>query len=344
MKTELIIGLTIIVLVSAGLGFLLLSSPDAEMRETSGEQTRAYAEIVNPSGFVNTDSITIGELVGKKVIVVDFMTYSCINCQRTFPYVVAWYEKYKDHGLEVVGIHTPEFAFEKDISNVRAAMERFGITYPVVLDNEYATWNAYGNRYWPRKYLIDIHGNIVYDHIGEGAYEETEQKIQELLEERGAVLGAGGDIRTDIAAPAGAVAVEAAAARSPEIYFGALRNALLGNGAASSVGTQDLSVPAEQQSNILYLGGRWRIADEFAENESGQAKIAFRYQGRNVYFVAGSESGAPIRIFRDGAFAGERTIRDHTLYTLIEDTEPGEHLLEIIIDQPGLRAFTFTFG
>jgi cytochrome c biogenesis protein CcdA/thiol-disulfide isomerase/thioredoxin len=117
-----------------------------------------YKELVNPSGFVNSDPFQLKDIVGKKVILLDVMTYSCINCQRTFPYANAWYEKYKDKGLEIVAIHTPEFAFEHKIENVRDAMTKFGIKFPVVLDNDYGTWNAYGNNYWPRKYLIDIDG------------------------------------------------------------------------------------------------------------------------------------------------------------------------------------------
>lgn len=159
--------------------------------ELSGTKPQGipYVEFVNPSGFVNTDSFTMRELVGKKIILIEFMTYSCINCQRTFPQVNSWYEKYKDEGLEIVGIHTPEFAYEKDIDNVRDAMKKEGIEYPIVMDNDYATWRAYGNNYWPRQYLINIDGNIVYDHIGEGAYRETELKIQELLAERKERLG-----------------------------------------------------------------------------------------------------------------------------------------------------------
>src|SRR3989344_3502091 len=138
-------------------------------------------DLVSPEGYINTDNITLAELVGKKVILVDFWTYSCINCQRTQPYLNAWYEKYRAAGLEIIGVHTPEFEFEKNYENVKRAVEKAGIKYPVVQDNDYATWQAYGNRYWPRKYLIDIDGYIVYDHIGEGGYEETERKIQELL-------------------------------------------------------------------------------------------------------------------------------------------------------------------
>ncbi len=136
-----------------------------------------YRDIIKPSGYVNTPPLTLTSLVGKKVIMVDFMTYSCINCIRTFPYLNAWYDTYKDQGLEIVGIHTPEFAFEKKIENVREELKKYGIKFPVVLDNDYGTWNAYGNNYWPRKYLIDIDGYVVYDHIGEGGYKETEEKI-----------------------------------------------------------------------------------------------------------------------------------------------------------------------
>lgn len=159
--------------------------------DSVSSDTKKYVEIVRPSGFVNNNDlpITIGEYVGKKVILLNVMTYSCSNCQATFPHVNSWHEKYKDDGLVVIGLHTPEFAFEKNKKNVEEAMLKFGITYPVIMDNEYATWNAYGNRFWPRKYLIDIHGNIVYDHIGEGAYEETESKIIEALAFRKKVLG-----------------------------------------------------------------------------------------------------------------------------------------------------------
>ncbi len=142
-----------------------------------------YREIALPAGFVNTDGnpVTIEEYLEKGVVLVEFMTYTCVNCQRSFPYVASWYEKYKDKGLTVIGIHTPEFAFEHEISNVEAAMEKSGIQFPVVLDNGYGTWNAYGNRYWPRTFIIDGSGTIVYDHIGGGDYDVTEAKIVELL-------------------------------------------------------------------------------------------------------------------------------------------------------------------
>lgn len=141
-----------------------------------------YTEFVNPSGFVNSEPFTMADYVGKKIILVEFITYTCINCQRTFPFMKQWHETYTKDGLLVIGIHTPEFAYERDRDNVIAAMKKEGITFPIVQDNEYATWNAYKNRFWPHRYVIDYDGNVVFDHIGEGAYAETEAVIQKLLQ------------------------------------------------------------------------------------------------------------------------------------------------------------------
>ncbi|MBI4134920.1 MAG: redoxin family protein [Candidatus Sungbacteria bacterium] len=342
MKTVYSIGILLVVLVSAGI-FILWLSPSADMSPASIKfGADRYKEITNPSGFVNTEQISIGESVGKKVILVDFMTYSCINCQRTFPYLNAWYKKYKDEGLEIVGIHTPEFAFEKDIENVRKAMKQYGIEHPVVLDNNYATWNAYGNKYWPRKYLIDIHGNIVYDHVGEGAYEETEVKIKELLAKRASVLGERMNISGDSLA-AEEILTSGQEAVSPEVYFGAGRNELLGNGKRFMAGKQTISLPSTFSLNTLYLGGVWNIAGEYAENVS-PAVVMFKYRARDVYMVAGSGGKTSVEVLRDGAVVKTVEVSEEGLYTLIESPEYGEHVLELRIRESGLQAFTFTFG
>ncbi len=315
-------------------------------------------EIIDPQGFINTPKISLADLIGKKVILVDFWTYSCINCQRTTPYLNAWYDKYRDQGLEIVGIHTPEFDFEKKYENVTAAVKKFGIKYPVVLDNNYATWTAYGNRYWPRKYLIDIDGFIVYDHIGEGAYDETEKKIQDLLEERMTALNMEGEIAKDIAKPGDAPEVDFAKIQSPETYFGAARNENLGNGQAKTLGLQSLSSPREVKPNMLYLSGSWQFNREFAESKSSSAKIIFRYKAKSVYLVASADQEIALKIMRDGqpvsaAIAGldlakdsnsSAKVREDRLYKLIEDSAYGEHTIEITIDKPGFRAFAFTFG
>jgi len=383
MKAEYTIGAIVSALVVVGLGYLFLSpqpvapaqesvtasptvAPSQENAATSSTSVASkaqtaqaatpkrgnYVEIVNPSGFVNTDHIALKDLVGKKVIVVDFLTYSCINCQRTFPYMNAWYKKYKDEGLEIVGIHTPEFAFEKDITNVREAMKRFGITYPIVLDNDYATWNAYGNNYWPRKYIIDIHGNVVYDHIGEGGYEETEMKIQELLAERAKVLS------TDMPATGGLAATSITevkiAAASPETYFGSLRNVYLANGTAKTSGDQTLVLPQTFAANALYLGGKWNILPEYAESTT-DATVVYKYNAKDVYIVAAADTPVVVEVLLDGkpvggvagadvSANGTVTMQASRLYTLVHNTEPGEHTLQLKVKGAGLRFYAFTFG
>lgn len=322
--------------------------------EKQGKYERAK-EIVDPDGFINTDPITINELIGKQVILVDFWTYSCINCQRTLPYLTAWDEKYRDQGLTILGIHTPEFDFEKDYDNVVRATEKFGVKYPVIQDNDYQTWRAYKNRYWPRKYLIDIDGFIVYDHIGEGGYEETEKKIQELLDERAERLGMEESIEKPELEKDPEDNIKA---RSPEVYFGADRNEFFSNGPQGEVGPQSLSEPEDIRMDELYLVGDWDIQPEYAENTSAGAKIIFRYRAQDVYMVASAEEATDITVLLDGQPLQESkgesltfengqatgTVQPDELYKLVESDDHGDHTLEIIIEKPGLKAFTFTFG
>ncbi|TSC58466.1 MAG: Thiol-disulfide isomerase [Parcubacteria group bacterium Greene0416_79] len=312
-------------------------------------------EITTPDGFINTDGkpVTIGEFIGKKVVLIDFWTYSCINCQRTTPYLNAWYERYKDRGLVIFGIHTPEFEFEKIYQNVLEATKRVGIKFPVVLDNDYSTWTAYKNRYWPRKYLIDIDGYIVYDHLGEGAYEETEKRIQEALEERSKALGIAEDVKDETVFLEDARAPSRGNVGSPEIYFGAARNERLGNGIIGTRGVQNLTEPKNISPNTLYLDGQWDITDEYVENR-GPAKIIFRYKAQYVYIVASAENAVRAKILVDGQVIetpgtdvdedGFVTIQKDQLYTLVAGLTSEEHTLEIVMENPGLRAFTFTFG
>ncbi len=297
-------------------------------------------EIVNPSGFINTNGkpITIGQFKGKKVILLDVWTYSCINCQRTLPYIVEWYKKYKDMGLEVIGLHTPEFAFEKVQSNVEDAVKKFGITYPVVMDNDYATWTAYGNQYWPRKYLINERGEIIYDHIGEGNYEETEAAIQYALSELN-----GTKVVEPITKPTGTISVEPGKIASPETYFGSSRNEYLANGKSGVNGTQTLTLPSVSRDNLLYLSGAWNFSGEYATSK-GESKILFNYEAKNVYFVASGDTPITITILQDGKKVNTVTVSGNQLYTLIQGDSYGKHTLEIDIPSAGLNAFTFTFG
>lgn len=315
------------------------------MPTSEKEQKFAKAkELVTPTGFINTAPLKLSDVVGRQVILVDFWTYSCINCQRTLPYLNAWHDKYKDQGLTIVGVHTPEFEFEQKKENVQAAVDKYAIKYPIVLDNNYATWQAYGNRYWPRKYLIDIDGYIVYDHIGEGAYEETEQKIQELLQERAERLHTNEAIAPGVAKPTNAV-VASRDVGSPEVYFGSQRNELLHNGTPLQTGIQNLPRPDTTALNQLFLVGQWNIQPEYAENGAAPATILFRYKAKNVYMVASAKTPVTVSVIQDGKRVDEKiTIQADQLYTLIENDDSGEHTLELIIESSGLKAFTFTFG
>ena len=371
-KLRIIFLIAAIIVILGVIYFLELQKTDIPKRTDSSnqesggltiipkeEKEKKYPkaiELEGIKGYINSDNIRIADLIGKKIILVDFWTYSCINCQRTTPYLNSWYERYKNDGLEIIGVHTPEFDFEKIYNNVKKAETNAKIKYPVVLDSDYATWYAYENRYWPHKYLIDIDGYIVYDHIGEGAYNETEKKIQELLEERMKFLGEKGEILKGVATPEGVIEINAKMPRSPEVYFGSSRNESLGNGKKKESGTKNFIEPKKILPETLYLVGKWNITDEYAENIDAGAKIIFRYKGKNVYFVAMAVTPTNIDVRIDGTsigyWAGRDTgavgglsIQESRLYELVNDPNGyGEHTLEIIIDSPGLKAFTFTFG
>jgi cytochrome c biogenesis protein CcdA/thiol-disulfide isomerase/thioredoxin len=301
-------------------------------------------ELSSIDGFINTNGkpITLASLRGS-VVLLDIWTYSCINCQRTLPYVNEWYSAYKNKGLEIIGLHTPEFAFEHVQANVERAVERFNIKYPVVLDNDYSTWQELGNQFWPRKYLIDIDGFIVYDHIGEGSYAETEKAIQAALSERAVRMGMGNKISADTSSPSNVVIVDPNKVKSPEVYFGSARNQYLTGGAAGVSGEQIFSLPATIAFNELYLDGTWNLTPEYAENKNS-ASIVFNYEAKNVYIAAGSKDGVQVDIYLDDIFLKKINIKDEQLYLLIEGVDYARHTLRIKIPATGLKAFTFTFG
>jgi thiol-disulfide isomerase/thioredoxin len=230
------------------------------------------------------------------VVLLDIWTYSCINCQRTLPYLKDWYAKYHSQGLEIVGLHTPEFAFEHVLANVEQAVKDFGLTYPVVLDNDYSTWRALGNQFWPRKYLIDTEGNIIYDHIGEGGYAEMEAAIQAALKARATKLGLSTTLPTTGSVPTDAVSVGPVS--SPETYFGAGR------------GHAILELPDTPEPNQLYLGGQWSLQPEYAENTAADATILFAYQAKNVYMAAGAPTGVTVEIYQDDKLVKKLKIKD----------------------------------
>ncbi|HUC31115.1 MAG TPA: redoxin family protein, partial [Candidatus Paceibacterota bacterium] len=315
-------------------------------------------EIVDPTGFINTSStFTLSSLIGHDVILLDFWTYSCINCVRTIPYLNAWYAKYNGLGFVVVGIHTPEFDFEKNITNVQNAVQEYGIHYPVILDSNYGTWDAYNNLYWPNEYLIDMAGYIVHNQVGEGNYAESEAEIQKLLVQRAQVLGL-----NPAAIPTSTVNITApdlSEINSPETYFGAERNSYLANGTPQVNGQQTLTAPAanDVQLNELYLGGTWDFEDQYATNVNAGATVTYEYDAGNVYIVAaGAPNGTVVDVLQDGqpisaadagtdVHNGKIVISGNKLYNLVKNADGGGiHTLQLIVESPGLQAYTFTFG
>ncbi len=304
--------------------------------------------------WLNSPPLTAAQLRGK-VVVIDFWTYSCVNCLRTLPYVRAWYDKYKDQGLVVIGVHAPEFAFEKDIDNVKRAVKDLHVDYPVAIDNDYAIWRAFDNQYWPAHYFVDAQGRIRHHHFGEGEYAESEEIIKQLLAEAGAQHVASGIVQPD----AGGVALAAEnAMQSPETYIGYDRAE---NFASTAVRDREheYSIPASLATNQWGLGGTWSIADENAKLARAGGRIAFRFHARDVNLVLGpSRDGKPVKykVTIDGKAPGGDhgvdTTADGTgevtsqrLYQLLRvDGDVADRTFEIEFLDPGVEAFAFTFG
>jgi len=358
----ILIGGSILFLESRKVSVPDRNSTNSDIKTLTGsgkaKQYVSAKEISTPDGFINTDAISIADLIGKNVILIDFWTYSCINCQRTLPYLNAWYEKYADQGLEIIGIHTPEFDFEKEYANVERAVQKFGIKYPIVLDNDYSTWQAYKNQYWPRKYLIDIDGFVVYDHIGEGGYDETEAKIVALLNERNRALGVTNDIRTDTTAPRDVSSVDFSKVGSPEMYFGSTRIQYLSNIPAQACLSDvcTYNTPHVVAFNNYALDGVWSIEPERALLKSTHGSITLRFSASKVNLVAGSTRPVKAKVYLDGQLIQNNSEGAHVtdgvvifntydLYNLVDlRGNYGEHTLRIDILDTGLQAFAFTFG
>jgi cytochrome c biogenesis protein CcdA/thiol-disulfide isomerase/thioredoxin len=303
--------------------------------------------------WLNSPPLSREQLKGK-VVLVDFWTYSCINCIRSVPYVRAWAERYKDQGLVVIGVHAPEFAFERDPANVRKAVADFRISYPVALDNNLTIWRAFNNRYWPAHYLADARGRLRYHHFGEGSTAETEQAIRALLAEKGARLGN----VASVSAAGTAAAADFAAIRSPETYVGSRRAENFVSPGGFHDGTGDYRLPNSFDLNDWGLAGRWTVEPQRAVSASPGANIAFRFRARDLHLVLGSATGKPVR-FRvtiDGQApnadhgmdidaAGNGQVTDQRLYQLIRQKDPSrERLVTITFLDPGAEAYAFTFG
>ncbi len=238
-------------------------------------------ELSNTGRWFNGPPLSIRGLRGR-VVLIDFWTYTCINCLRTLPHVEAWYEKYRRDGLTVIGVHTPEFPFERIASNVEEAISSNGLTYPVVQDNEYGTWNAYGNQYWPAKYLIDAAGNVRYVHFGEGAYGTTERAIRSLLAERGAArLGAETRVRGQAPSPG---------VTTPESYLGLARADRFAQ--PPRPGISGYRAPRRLPPDQLAYGGRWAVGSEGA-TAAGGSTLGINFGARRVFLVLGLSWAPP---------------------------------------------------
>ena len=285
------------------------------------------------SQWLNSEPLTLASLRGK-VVLIDFWTYSCVNCIRTLPYVKRWAETYRDAGLVVVGVHTPEFAFEHVPDNVEKAVRSFGIDYPVALDNDYGTWTAWGNRYWPADYYVDRQGHVRYAHFGEGDYEETEKVIRTLLAEKDLPAPVSGSI-TD-RTPTEAL--------TPETYLGTDRLSSLVGSPVVEGREADYEIPKVVPQNAVAYGGRWTVGRErIVAGED--ARLRLSYHARDVYLVLGKggEAGS-VQVAIDGKRVKTMTVTGDRLYTLAALPGPAaDHILDLSFS-PGVEAYAFTFG
>jgi cytochrome c biogenesis protein CcdA/peroxiredoxin len=305
--------------------------------------------IAGITDWINSPPLTIQSLKGK-VVLIDFWTYSCINCLRTLPYLKAWYRQYHDQGLVIIGVHSPEFAFEQIPSNVKAAVARYGITYPVALDNNFVTWTNYHNHYWPAHYLIDKNGNVVYIHFGEGAYAETENNIRLLL-------GANTIISNVAPAKTGQEGTwMAEMSQTPETYLGFARGQRM----------VEKHIKGKQDSNYIFpsvlvlhhwaLQGQWKQSKQKITALSTQAAIKLHFHAKKVFLVMGSTSNQPVSVvlYLNGkpiANVGghdvqnsQLTVQQHALYELVNLPHSESAILEIKTLTPGFEAYAFTFG
>lgn len=339
----------VLLLATLLLGFAPLSyaaePPPAVALHEALATPYAAPEFAGLTDWRNSAPLTMAELKGK-VVLVDFWAYSCVNCVRTLPQLIRWDQQYRDKGLVIIGIHAPEFDFERVPANVAAAIQKRGITYPVALDNGLASWAAFHNQYWPAHYLIDRQGRVVYTHFGEGKYDVTEHNIR-------ALLGLRGD------AAAGDNDKPYSAGQTPETYLGYAR--------AQTYAGMPVQLPQDTTSRFTHptsalalhqwsLGGQWHVAPQQLTAEEKGASLRLHFHARRVYAVLGSRGGKPLHVAIRlngkplGALAGRDaheglvSVDHHTLYELLDLGHVGEGEITLTADAPGLEAYTFTFG
>jgi cytochrome c biogenesis protein CcdA/thiol-disulfide isomerase/thioredoxin len=291
-------------------------------------------ELAGVTGWLNTTGgkpLSLAALRGR-VVVIDFWTYSCVNCLRTLPYLEAWDRAYRDAGLTIVGVHTPEFAFEREGGNVRRAVRDLGVRYPVAQDNDYATWHAYANRYWPSKYFVDRRGHVRFVHFGEGEYERSEEVIRTLLAEEGNAPGRKAVVRGAVSASGPHL--------TPETYLGFLRLDRYAGSPVRPNAEAEYRLPADLPTHSVAYGGTWRVERERAVAGS-RARLRLAFRAREVHLVLGGRG--TVEALLDGRRTRAVQVDGDRLYTLLRLDRPRDGLLELRFS-PGVEAYAFTFG
>jgi thiol-disulfide isomerase/thioredoxin len=315
------------------------------------------AGLARATEWLNSAPLTPADLRGK-VVLVDFWTYTCINWRRTLPYLRAWAEKYRDQGLVVIGVHAPEFSFEKNLSNVRWAVKDTRIDYPVAVDNDHAIWRAFNNQYWPALYFIDSQGRVRHHHFGEGSYQQSEMIIQELLREAGASGVSRDPVRVD--ARGIDVAADWGNLKSPENYLGFARTENFASpGGAVPDERRSYEPPAQLRLNEWALSGDWTLKNETTQLNKASGRITYRFHARDLHLVMGPAApgkSVRFRVLIDGQRPGAAhgvdvdelgngTVTEQRLYQLVR--QPGlvaDRQFEIEFLDPDVEAFAFTFG
>ncbi len=316
-----------------------------------------FPSLGGATGWLNSQPLTAAGL-GGKVVLIDFWTYSCINWLRSLPYVRAWAGKYKDRGLAVIGVHSPEFAFEKNVDNVRRAARDMRVDYPIAIDSDHAVWRAFKNEYWPALYFVDARGRIRHHQFGEGEYEKSERIIQQLLSEAG-IGGFGRDL-VSVDGRGAEAAADWGSLKSPENYVGYARTENFASpGGAVPDQRRVYAAPAQLRLNQWALSGDWTAGKQAAALNQPGGRIAYRFHARDLHLVMGPAArGASVRfrVFIDGRppgaahgidvdGQGNGTITEPRLYQLIRQPKPiADRLFEIEFLDPGVEAFAFTFG
>jgi thiol-disulfide isomerase/thioredoxin len=350
-----IVAITVAAVAVAGVLVHVLVGSARATDEGGGDMNARY--VIDGTAWINSPPLKLSDLKGK-VVLVDFWEYTCINCIRTLPYVKGWWARYRDKGLVIIGVHSPEFAFGKKLENVQEAVKRFGITYPVVLDNDYNTWRSFGNNFWPHEYLFDATGRLRHEQIGEGGYQETEKAIQTLLTEAGAT-GPWLDPISPVRAmdKPGSVCYRT----TPETYLGYFRGTV---GNASGLAHDQIveyRAPNALSDDHWYLDGPWLSARESVSAGAEGARLVLRYTAAQVYLVMHAPISGAQKVYvgiGDGT-ALQTTGTDlqtdeqgrtyinvdaNRMYTVVDNAAPGTHDLILTAAGPGVEMFAFTFG